>query len=411
VGYILSKKVLTENRGKSKILLTPMEGEKMAEKKGCLHFEKVKGSTDLANVAAHNSREKVMDESGGFKGDPPDWLVNPLKIDLNAGQMGKQSDSIGRRWARTVEDAHLVRKPQKNASRALEAVFTATAGSFESDSDWAAFLEKSREWAFRRFGEDNVLQWNTHFDETTPHLHILFAPIVRDPDKGNKYSSGEFLGGPDGLRDIQQKFYEDVCRPLGIDRGEVGSEKKHTNQKEWKSELAKKEKELEKKENSLKEWDDDIQKDMDYLRDREGDLDKRENELEKKEKELAEKNIEIMEDQKHVNDRLKKVIEREDAVATAEDSLKKKESELIKRDSAIQSTFKNLPVAQQYAAKLAEGLAGIINDDIPTAWKKFWNYVPDLWKKIKEEIREEKKTIQPVVEPEINIKISKGSHR
>ena len=57
-----------------------------------------------------------------------------------------------------------------------------------------------------KYGPENVLQWNIHYDETTPHLHVLFAPIVRDAHNGNRYSSANFLGGPGGSGKSRQKY-------------------------------------------------------------------------------------------------------------------------------------------------------------------------------------------------------------
>lgn len=225
-----------------------------------LRFRKVKGSTDLGNVANHNSRAKVLDETGGFKGDPPEWMKNPLRINLNEGQQGKRDDSIVKAWHRTVSEAGLKRKPQSNAAMGVEGIFTATKGTFKTASEWKKYLHEGLEFLDKKFGHDNILQWNMHFDETTPHLHVIFAPIVRDPVKGNRYSSGHFLGGPEGLRELQSEVSEKVGKKYGLERGVPGSEKKHTDQSEWKSELVKKEKELDKREELIKLKENDLNK-------------------------------------------------------------------------------------------------------------------------------------------------------
>lgn len=220
-------------------------------KRAVLHFRKIKTGSDMANIAAHNSMEKLMDETGGWKmpvDQLPEWVKHPDRVTFNKGQMGKQSDSIGRRWEGAVERAKLARKPQQNASRAIEAVFTASAGSFKTAGEWTAYLEGCRQWADQKFGHDNILQWNTHFHEKTPHAHAILVPIVRG--EKNKYSSAEFLGGPEGLRQIQDEFAEFNLK-YGLARGEPGSKKKHTDQSQWKSELIKQENYLEERERLL----------------------------------------------------------------------------------------------------------------------------------------------------------------
>lgn len=215
------------------------------------HFRKVKNTGGLAAVAIHNSRGNVLDETGGFREDPPVWMKNPLRIGLNEGQQGKRDDSIQRLRARVIREAELARKPQKNAAEGIEAVFSASAGSFKNDDQWKEYFKACREWVEKKFGHQNILQWNTHYDETTPHMHVLMVPIIYDQDRGNRYSSSEFLGGREGLREIQTEIYEQVGRPRGLERGTEGSKARHNNQVEWAKELREKEEALKEKEKEL----------------------------------------------------------------------------------------------------------------------------------------------------------------
>jgi hypothetical protein len=209
------------------------------------HFRKLKTSVGMGNVANHNSRASVMDDTGGWKdGQPPKWMKHPERIHLNEGQAGKRDDSIARRWGRIVEEANLKRKPQKNAAPAVEINISASPGHFKKASEWKQYLHDALGFVKETYGEENVLQWNMHYDEKTPHLHAVMVPIIRDPDKGNRYTSSEFSGGPEGLEKFQDLLYEKVGKKYGLERGERGSEARHTDQDEWKRQLQKKEKEL-----------------------------------------------------------------------------------------------------------------------------------------------------------------------
>jgi hypothetical protein len=237
-----------------------------------MRFRKLKTSSDMGNVANHNSRAKIFDETkGGWlteDSQPPDWMKRPLEIGRNEGRLGRADDSINRAWNRVIEEAHLKRKPQQNASRGIEGIFTSSHGAFKTKGESRAYLKDCLEFAKKRLGEENILQWNTHYDEKTPHLHIIFAPICRTKT-GNRYSSGHFLGGPEGLRQLQTDFYEYISglknefgkqKYPDLHRGDPGSEKKHTDQSEWKSELVKKEKELDKRETAVKLKEEDLNK-------------------------------------------------------------------------------------------------------------------------------------------------------
>lgn len=255
-----------------------------------MHFNKLKSGSDLSGVGKHNDRSKIIGADGelrerpeGLPADepfPPAW-INIERTKQNIGT--KSPDSIGKRWSEVIYKANLKRKPQDNASRGIEAVFTASADSFKTDKEWMSFLKDSMTWADRKFGRENILQWNVHLDETTPHLHIIFAPIVTDPKTGlKKYSSSEFLGGKDGMKKLHTEFFQEVGEKHGVSRGNEDSENKHTDRKAWKSELIKKEKFLEKKESAIKEREEKVENTKNYFIEKENDLKNRELEIEGK---------------------------------------------------------------------------------------------------------------------------------
>lgn len=59
----------------------------------------------------------------------------------------------------------------------------------------------------KRYGQDNILSAVVHLDEATPHMHFVFVPIT---NKG-RLSSKEVMGGPNGMKKLQDDFYEYVC--------------------------------------------------------------------------------------------------------------------------------------------------------------------------------------------------------
>lgn len=272
------------------------------------HFRKLKTGSDMANVSAHNSRAKIY-EDGKLKKRPkylsknepwpPVW-IKPGAIP-NEGVVFENGASIGAKWAKLIKEAKLKRKPQKNASRAFEAILTASDGSFSSVTQWKNFLKEYRNEIIIKYGKENLLQWNFHFDEKTPHAHIIFIPILRG--EKNKFSSDLFLGGPAGLRELQN-FVGEFGNKYGLERGQENSENKHTNLEEWKKELKGKEKKLqvfrkevmaelkekdiaitareEKLEVTKKEWIDVLEKKEKELTKKEDALIKRENGLEEK---------------------------------------------------------------------------------------------------------------------------------
>ena len=112
---------------------------------------------------------------------------------------------------------------------------------FEASDAWPA--ERVIAWA-RRFaawlddaiGPDAVIRGlELHLDERAPHLHGDFVPLVRD-ERGMKRNweavAARMIGhssakGPAVMRAIQDRYYENVSRPFGLGRGEIGSKRRH----------------------------------------------------------------------------------------------------------------------------------------------------------------------------------------
>lgn len=127
-------------------------------------------------------------------------------------------------------------RPRKDAVRALEVVMSASPAWFEqaSSNEREAWKKCSLEWAFQKFGEDNILSAHLHDDEDTPHLHLLIVPLVQKmrkaagrPRKGRPprkataswgLSAAEFIGGPERLVEMQTDYAAAVS-DLGIQRG------------------------------------------------------------------------------------------------------------------------------------------------------------------------------------------------
>ena len=139
------------------------------------------------------------------------------------------------------------------------------------------FFERAYTFALRYIGyhgtDENVLSAVVHYDETTPHLQLYYLPLVETAkkkvyaldsdgkvlrnergspvqmkDKNGKslyeyvklerpkLCSSDFWakrGGQHSYGNMQDEFYEAISVRYGLERGEVGSNKKHTTKYEW----------------------------------------------------------------------------------------------------------------------------------------------------------------------------------
>lgn len=224
------------------------------------HYRKIKTGAGLRNVAAHNQRDKIYDDDGNLVKNPDlfdKWIHPEYQIENHHTHKDEKTTVLERR-SEAIKLANLVRKPQKNAAFAIEAVY-----SFSPDfcSDWAnnpasmkkirAFFSGSSKFVRDKFGASNVLQMDIHFDEKTPHMHVLMTPIIMNAKGEKVYSSSAFLGGRSGLRELQSEFADEIGKVFGLERGVEGSKARHTDQAEWSAELKKKERELKGREDAV----------------------------------------------------------------------------------------------------------------------------------------------------------------
>jgi hypothetical protein len=200
-----------------------------------LHLRKIKTMVGGKEVIKHNLRKK----------DNLEEFIDKTKSHYN-NYSGATEENFFVVYERLV--AHLPRKIQKNASRLIEFVVSF---SHEYGEGWKDnpelkkkiedYFNEAEQFLKRRYGDFIICRAN-HYDEFTPHCHILLVPLCRKKDGGIKFSSSEFLGGIKGLFDLHDKFYKEVGIFYSLERGIRNGRTKHKNLKsyeEWEKEQRK----------------------------------------------------------------------------------------------------------------------------------------------------------------------------
>ena len=77
---------------------------------------------------------------------------------------------------------------------------------------------------YKNLGEKNIISAVVHLDEGTPHMHLVFVPVVHTKDKeGNdidKVCSRDFWKGRDSYRTLQNNFYDYITsKGFELERG------------------------------------------------------------------------------------------------------------------------------------------------------------------------------------------------
>lgn len=77
---------------------------------------------------------------------------------------------------------------------------------------------------YQNLGEQYILSAKVHLDESTPHLHLVFVPVIHKKDKTgkeiNKIACSEFWKGKNSYEKLQNSFYKYITeRGFDLERG------------------------------------------------------------------------------------------------------------------------------------------------------------------------------------------------
>ena len=129
-------------------------------------------------------------------------------------------------------------RTRKDMVQALDILVTASHAEMLSWSkdQQDAFFRESLQFIGQRFGgPESILTAVVHRDETTPHMQVLIMP--RDPATG-AFQAVKMIGGPAGLRQMQDAFHAEIGAPRGLLRGEKGTHAEHVPIKRFYAQLA-----------------------------------------------------------------------------------------------------------------------------------------------------------------------------
>lgn len=82
---------------------------------------------------------------------------------------------------------------------------------------------------YKNLGEQYIVSAKVHLDESTPHMHIVFIPVVHKLDKKSgklmsKIACSEYWKGKDSYKKLQDSFYEYMTkRNFDLERGKTNN--------------------------------------------------------------------------------------------------------------------------------------------------------------------------------------------
>lgn len=91
----------------------------------------------------------------------------------------------------------------------------------KTDEEKRKFFERTYEFLKKRYGVENVISAYVHLDETQPHMHFAFTPVMYDTKKGRYKFDAKVVGSRKDLRTFHTDLDVYLERELGYRTGVI----------------------------------------------------------------------------------------------------------------------------------------------------------------------------------------------
>lgn len=104
---------------------------------------------------------------------------------------------------------------RSNSVMALDTIYTASPEFFQerTNAENDRFFRDCLKFHESHFG--HIISAVVHYDETTPHLHVISVPLTKD----GRLSARDVIGNKSKMSKTQDSFFEQVGRGYGLERG------------------------------------------------------------------------------------------------------------------------------------------------------------------------------------------------
>ena len=190
---------------------------------------------NLKGIFRHNERRNK-----NYSNDNIDKEKSYLNYSLK-----KPKYSYEKEFDRIREEYNLKGQIKTVSNIACEYIITSDKEFFEriGEKETKRYFEVAYQFVceYKNLGEQYILSAKVHLDEQSPHMHLVFLPIVHKKDKkGNdidKLACSEFWKAKDSYRQLQNAFYDYmVSHNFELERGLPKEEtgRQHIDLKEYK---------------------------------------------------------------------------------------------------------------------------------------------------------------------------------
>ena len=89
----------------------------------------------------------------------------------------------------------------------------------KKEGDQELFFKETYDFLEKKYGKENVVSSYVHLDETTPHMHFAFIPVVIDKKRGDLKVSAKELITRKHLQEFHPKLENHMAKVFGRDIG------------------------------------------------------------------------------------------------------------------------------------------------------------------------------------------------
>lgn len=191
-------------------------------------------------IEANRSRDDHDLYGRDFDRSDIDWKMTDNNVHLVCNM-----DGWNKEITRQIKDAGC--RERKDSIVLLDGLYTASPEWFDAHSqeEWMSYFKDCLAYHVQEYCQGNperVINAVIHVDESTPHMQVASVPICEN-EKGYHLSAKIIMGNRTDYQRRQDRFWEQVARSRGLDRGETDTGRKH-HELTQQYKLAKREKEL-----------------------------------------------------------------------------------------------------------------------------------------------------------------------
>lgn len=153
--------------------------------------------------------------------------IDPARTHLNY-YIKKNNYTYTKEFDKLRKEQNLAGHLRENSIIMCQMIFTSDQEFFDriGEAETKRYFEESYKFIcnYKNLGEKNIISAVVHLDEGTPHLHLIFVPVVHTKDKdGNdveKICARDFWKGRDSYRKLQDAYFEHVkSKGFDLERG------------------------------------------------------------------------------------------------------------------------------------------------------------------------------------------------